>query len=413
MRIKLFLIFSITYSILNAQDPSFSQIDLYSMYMNPALCGSSGHPKFLTVRREQWKGINGSGNQAAIGGNSPFTTSLAEISVGISGDNSKNGGIKAINFGISYLGEDNVFDENLEGSVFFKRQDYSGYLSFLVKLDNINYLKKYSWLQQKYLQFGAGFGGTSFGLNSENLIFSNMIDAYGGTYALVTNLPFNNIEKKIFPRFSAGIVLSMLGNTSSTKQNKTIIGYSFKTLNENFQLRSSITKKHTFHLEHKGSIPDWTLEMFPSWKVFYKSEHYKTDGWISKKYEIGQSIDIGKRSPIELGQLFRFTSNLESERKDLHWQTYIPFLRINWRRPNHGYQISYIYHEYERAYNKDNWIYRGNTGLTHEISLTVHLWGGKGAKECIEYGIMQENALFKDLKRNGLLSKKSARRNFR
>ena len=221
MKLKLFLLFSFTYSIIYAQDPSFSQIDLYSMYMNPALCGSSGHPKFLTVRREQWKGINGSGNQAAIGGNSPFTTSLAEISVGISGDNSKNGGIKAINFGISYLGEDNVFDENLEGSVFVKRQDYSGYLSFLVKFDNINYLKQYSWLQQKYLQFGAGFGGTSFGLNSENLIFSNMIDAYGGTYALVTNLPFNNIEKKIFPRFSAGIVLSMLGNTSSTKQNKT------------------------------------------------------------------------------------------------------------------------------------------------------------------------------------------------
>ena len=341
MKLKLFLLFSFTYSIIYAQDPSFSQIDLYSMYMNPALCGSSGHPKFLTVRREQWKGINGSGNQAAIGGNSPFTTSLAEISVGISGDNSKNGGLKAINFGISYLGEDNVFDENLEGSVFFKRQDYSAY------------------------------------------------------------------------RFSTGIVLSMLGNTSSTKQNKTIIGYSFKTLNENFQLKSSITKKHTFHLEHKGSIPDWTLEMFPSWKVFYKSEHYKTDGWISRKHEIGQSIDIGKRSPIELGQIFRFTSNLESERKDLHWQTYIPYLRINWRRPNHGYQISYIYHEYERASNKDNWLYRGNTGLTHEISLIVHLWGGKGAKECIEYGIMQENALFKDLKRNGLLSKKSARRNFR
>ena len=40
-----------------SQDPSFSQIDNKSMYMNPALCGSSGHPKFMILRREQWKGI--------------------------------------------------------------------------------------------------------------------------------------------------------------------------------------------------------------------------------------------------------------------------------------------------------------------------------------------------------------------
>ena len=57
-----------------SQDPSFSQIDNKSMYMNPALCGSSGHPKFMILRREQWKGINGSGNQSLIGGNSLLQT---------------------------------------------------------------------------------------------------------------------------------------------------------------------------------------------------------------------------------------------------------------------------------------------------------------------------------------------------
>ena len=235
MKIKLLLLFFFISSITYAQDPSFSQIDINSMYMNPALCGSSGHPKFLSSRREQWKGINGSGNQVAIGGNSPFTNSLAEASFWISGDNGRNGGVKAFNFGISYLGEDNLLDEDLEGGVFIKRADYSGYLSFLLKLDNIKYLKKYSWLQEKYMQFGLSLGGTSFGLNADNLVFSDMIDAYGATYPLVTNLPYNSIENKTFPRFSTGIVFSMLGNNSSTKQNKTIFGYSFQTLNENFQ----------------------------------------------------------------------------------------------------------------------------------------------------------------------------------
>ena len=185
MKIKLLLLLSFISSITYAQDPSFSQIDLNSMYINPAFCGSSGHPKFLISRREQWKGINGSGNQVAIGGNSPFTNSLVEASFGILGDHGRNGGIKAFNLGISYLGEDNLLDENLEGAVFIKRADYSGYLSFLLKLDNIKYLKKYSWLQQKYMQFGISLGGTSFGLNSDNLVFSNMIDAYGG------KLPFS------------------------------------------------------------------------------------------------------------------------------------------------------------------------------------------------------------------------------
>ena len=403
MKKKILIVITFISSLAYGQDPSFSQIDLNSMYMNPALCGSSGYPKFLIARREQWKGINGSGNQIAIGGHSPFTNSVVEASAGLYGDNNRNGGIKAFNFGISYMAEDNIIDEDLEGGVFIKRSDYSGYISFLVKLDNIRSLRKYRWLQKKYMQFGMSFGGTTFGLDAQNLVFSNMIDAYGGTYPLVTNLPYNSSENKIFPRFSTGIVFSMLGNNSSTKLNKTIIGYSFQTLNENFQLSTSLSKKYTFHFEHKGSIPAWKQKLIPHWKIFGKSEYYNTDGWTSRKYEIGQSLDIGQYSPLEIGQLFRFTSNLHNDRNDLHFQTYIPFIRLNLFGRNHGYQLSYIYYEYERAINNKEWLYIGNTGTTHEISLVIHLWGGKGASECIEHGVIKNNGLFQDLKNNGML----------
>lgn len=419
MKKYLLIILSISSMNLYGQDPSFSQIDVYSMYMNPALCGSSGHPKFMSIRREQWKGINGSGNQFFIGGNSPFTTTLVETSVGLFGDNARNGGIKAFNFGLSYLGEDNLINEDLEGGVFIKRADYSLYSSFLLKLDNIRGLKKYAWLQQKYMQFGFSLGFTNFGLSSENLIFSNMIDAYGQSYPLVNNLPYTSLEKKVFPRFSAGIVFSMLGNNSSTKLNKTIFGYAFQTLNENFNASSAISKKHTLHAEHKGTIPIWSQKMIPHWKVFLKSERYQTEGLRSEKYEIGQSIDIGQKSPIELGQSFRFASNLQEENLKetnfftrIHFQTYVPFIRLNLFGVNHGYQITYIYYEYEAPINRDEFLYMGNTGLTHEITLTIHLWGGKGAKECIEYGRMQDNALFNDLKKNGLLSKQNSKQNF-
>ena len=405
IRVVFILIFVCITSKSWSQDPSFSQIDNKSMYMNPALCGSSGHPKFMILRREQWKGINGSGNQSLIGGNSPFTNSLIEASIGIFGDNKRNGGVKAFNFGLSYLGEDNVIDPDLEGGVFIKRADYSGYMSFLLKLDNISFLKQYSWLQQKYIQFGLSFGGTRFGLNTDNLVFSNMIDAYGNYYPLITTLPYNSLNTKTFPRFSTGVVLSMLGNNKSSKLNKTIIGYSFQTLNENFQLSTLLSRKHTFHIEHKGTIPVWKQKMIPHWKIFYKSEHYKTNDWNSRKYELGQSIDIGSNSPFEIGQIFRFTSDLNNNINDIHFQTYIPFIRINLFGINHGYELTYIYYEYERSINNKDWLYIGNTGLTHELSLTIHLWGGKGASECIEYGQLKHNGLLQDLKRNGLLAK--------
>ena len=39
------------------------------------------------------------------------------------------------------------------------------------------------------------------------------------------------------------------------------------------------------------------------------------------------------------------------------------------------------------------------------FSLTIILWGGKGPKECIEYGLMKQNGLLQDIKKNGLLNK--------
>ena len=403
MKAKLFIFISLISFYVSAQDPSFSHIDLNSMYMNPAFCGSSGGTKFLSIRREQWKGINGSGSQFSIGGNSPFTNSLIEASTLLYYNNGRHGGVKSINFGISALTEDNIFNNDLEGGVFLKRTDYSGYLSFLFQLDNIRSLKKYRWLQEKYIQFGVSAGNTNFGLDADNLVFSNMIDAYGETYPLITNLPYNSIENKRFPRLSAGVLLSMFGNNSSTKRNATIIGYSFQTLNENFQQSSLRSLKHSFHIEHKGTTPVWIQEGIPHWKIFYKSEHYKTNAWNSRKYEFGQSLEIF-HSLLEIGQIFRFNSNLNTEGNDLHLQTWIPFLRMNLPVSRHLLQISYILHEGGLENNKDNYLYAGQTGNTHEISLTLHLFTNR-PKKCIEFGQNKHNGLVENLKRNALRRK--------
>ena len=397
-----------------AQDPSFSQVDMNTMYMNPALCGSGGNTKFLSTRREQWKGFNGSGSSFSVGGNSPFTTTLIEGSTGIIGDKGRNGGIKAFNFGISFMGEDNLINNDLEGGVFIERQDLAGYMSLLVKLDDIGRQKKgWRWLQNKYMQFGFSYGSTRYGLNTDNLIFSDMIDAFGLQNPTTTaSLPFIT-GKEQFHRFSGGVVLSMLGNTSNTKNNSTLIGYALQSMNEGFSSSSIASKKHTFHVEHKGSIPDWNLKIIPRWKVIYKSELYKTNDWSSRKREIGGSFDVGRNSPLEIGSFFRFNGQVDGELKwnDFHFQTYIPYIRLNLFGRSHGYQISYIFYEYEST-NSQEWLYIGETGNTHEISLAIFLWGGKGPKECIEYGKMKNNALYNDLRENGVLSKSSRKGNF-
>ena len=65
-----------------SQDPSFSQIDNKSMYMNPALCGSSGHPKFMILEGNNGKElmvVKPVFNRRKL----PFTNSLIEASMGI------------------------------------------------------------------------------------------------------------------------------------------------------------------------------------------------------------------------------------------------------------------------------------------------------------------------------------------
>ena len=113
------------------QDPSFSQSDLGSIYMNPAYTGSSGHPKFLSIRREQWKNYNIPSNgefNGNTGGIRPFTTSLAEFSVGIDAGNDGRVGLRTIGIGASFMAEDNLLaPELLSNTIFLRRSDYQIY----------------------------------------------------------------------------------------------------------------------------------------------------------------------------------------------------------------------------------------------------------------------------------------------
>tara|TARA_B110000879_G_scaffold207690_1_gene291840 strand:+ start:30 stop:1256 length:1227 start_codon:yes stop_codon:yes gene_type:complete len=406
-KITTFLLLIISFPVFS-QDPSFSQSDLGSIYMNPAYTGASGDPTFLSIRRMQWNNYN-------TGGIRPFTTSLAEFSVAIdAGDGVV--GLRTIGIGTSYMAEDHMFSPDLlSNTIFLKRNDYQVYLSGLFKVGTTKSLfrKKNSGNIIHYIQPAISYGQSVYGLQTDGIVTSSMITPYTLSYSGLPNSTINindlAIDRKPFHKLVIGILHSAQGNTNSSKFKRTESGIAFQRMTEGFN-NNPLTSKITLHTKHQGSTPAWNSEMIPYWNAFAKREiYYSGSPFIDKimaKTEIGGSLELGIYSILELGSLFRFNSDYTDDKFDVNWQTISPFIRFNMRGRRHNYQLSWC-SDIESTFftNQKNDLYIKNTGITNEISLTITFWGGNGPKECIKYGYMKQNGLLQGLKKNKFLNK--------
>jgi len=410
-----------------SQDPSFSQSDLGSMYMNPAYTGSSGYPKFLSIRRSQWQNYNipsdGDFN-GTPGGIRPFTTSIAEFSVGIPAGNDGRVGLRTIGVGTSFMAEDHFLNPDfLTNTIFLRRSDYQVYLSGLFILGKSRPLFKQGKKSDvtHYLQPAISYGQSIYGLETQGIITSDMLTPYTLDFS---NLPSASvsiqdlaINRKPFHKLVLGFLYSAQGNTSSSSYQKTEGGFAYQRMTEGFT-NSPLTSKVTFHTKYKGVISEQNLKVVPYWNTFAKREIYYTGGAFSNKTmgktEIGGSIEIGRYSPLEAGTLFRFNSDYRDNNLDVNWQTISPFVRFNIRGRRHAFQLSWCT-DIESTFftNSEENLYIKNTGLTNEFSLTIILWGGKGPKDCIDYGRMKNNGLLQDIINNGMLNKRNSKVNFR
>jgi len=403
-----------------SQDPSFSQSDLGSIYMNPAYTGASGHPKFLSIRREQWKNYNIPSNgefNGTPGGIRPFTTSLAEFSVGIDAGNDGRVGLRTIGIGASFMAEDHLLIPNLlANTIFLRRSDYQAYLSGLFKIGKSKPLFKRNGKKNSvihYMQPAFSYGQSIYGLQTKGIVTSDMLTPFTLSYTGLPDPSINiqdlAINRRPFHKLVIGILHSAQGNTNSSEYNRTESGFAFQRMTEGFN-NNPLTSKITLHTKHKGSIPDWNFRMIPYWNAFAKREIYYSGGPFTNKImgktEIGGSIEVGRYSLLELGSLLRFTSDYRDEKLDVNWQTFSPFIRFNIRGRRHAFQLSWC-SDIESTFftNSENDLYIANTGITNEFTLTIILWGGKGPKECIEYGLMKKNGLLQDIKNNGLINK--------
>ncbi|MEJ6589219.1 MAG: type IX secretion system membrane protein PorP/SprF, partial [Crocinitomicaceae bacterium] len=58
-KLLILLILTLSSTVANAQDPTFTQFFSNPIYLNPALAGSSGCPRFAMNYRNEWPQLTG------------------------------------------------------------------------------------------------------------------------------------------------------------------------------------------------------------------------------------------------------------------------------------------------------------------------------------------------------------------
>ena len=133
---------------------------------------------------------------------------------------------------------------------------------------------------------------------------------------------------------------------------------------------------------------------------------FKNNVNIISKTEFGGSIFINN-TPLECGTLFR----INKINNDPNLQTFIPIIRYRINQGKHLYIISYSYDA--NISNNKNSLQFVNTGTTYEIGFTIYLFSGNNKnKDCAAFQKMENNALYQDIMKNGLLNNKKRKKNF-
>ena len=389
---KIFLFLLIIPNIICAQDPSFSQFDLNTMNQNPAFASYEGGIRILLHSRNQWSRINEN-----------FNNSIFEISSRVK-LNQNNRRIKtAWCFGLSYLSEDLEAFPEIGNSVFLNKQEVS-IIPFTLELK----IAQNAYITASPLNVSF----RKYDLNwSSKLLFSDQIDDFGNysTSEINPNLFINN---NWISDLSFGFIYTQHGKFKNTTSNRVNIGFAthhllnpVESFSNNDIEDSKIPTKMTFHSEFYSAIPlsISTQPFIPYYRILAKHERYiKNKKRIFSKTEFGGTFFINN-TPLEFGTLFRI--NRIEEKKSNNLQTWIPLIRYRITNGKHLYMISYSYDA--NISQSKNSITFSESGSTHEFGISIYLFSGsRRNKDCAAFKQMENNPLYQDIMKNGLLRKK-------
>jgi type IX secretion system PorP/SprF family membrane protein len=388
MRIKIkYLLVAIIISLgTKAQDISYSQFDLNTMYTNPAFSSFEEDNRVLSIFRNQWNGIAEN-----------FNSNYIEFG-----------------FSISDLKKRRISSGQLSASAgLFLNQDIYNDV-FKTYEVGIVPITIHSQISRNYF-LSTGISNT-IRINSldwNNLLFTDQINDFNNQIA-VSNVQLpDNFNQKTWLDPSIGIILTKHSNVQNDAANTTFVGFSWhhfvppiKSFYNNQNEISQIPKKIIIHAQYLSQFRLLSSNSFKFWKLSY--QHIQQGSKAVVNDDIGLSLTMQNTLQLELGGFYRIgRQTIGNEQVRLMSESLIPMLRIRMQIGRKlGMELSYSYDFNVSKLNNTN------TVSTNEISLNIYHFKKKKSNICPFQGNEKTNRKWDDImmNSNGYQNKNKKRR---
>ena len=357
-----------------AQDISYSQFDLNTMYTNPAFSSFEEDNRILSIFRNQWNGFAEN-----------FNSNYIEFG-----------------FSISDLKKRRISNGQLSASAgLFLNQDIYNNVFKTYEIGIVP-VTIHSQLSRNYF-LSTGISNT-IRINSldwNSLVFTDQINDFNNQIG-VSNVQLpDNFNQTTWVDPSIGIILTRHSNLLNQAANTSFVGFSWhhfvppiKSFYNNQNEISTIPQKIIIHGQYLSQFRLLSSNSLKFWKISY--QHIQQGSRAVVNDDIGLSLTMQNKLQLELGCFYSIgRQTIGGEQVRLMSESIIPMLRIRMQiGRNLGMELSY---SYDFNVSKLN---NANTIATNEISLNIYHFKKKKSNICPFQGNDKTNRKWDDIMMN-------------
>lgn len=357
-----------------AQDISYSQFDLNTMYTNPAFSSFEEDNRILSIFRNQWNGIAEN-----------FNSNYIEFG-----------------FSISDLKKRRISNGQLSASAgLFLNQDIYNNVFKTYEIGIVP-VTIHSQLSRNYF-LSTGISNTIRvnSLDWNSLVFTDQINDFNNQIG-VSNVQLpDNFNQTTWVDPSIGIILTRHSNMLNQAANTSFVGFSWhhfvppiKSFYNNQNKISTIPQKIIIHGQYLSQFRLLSSNSLKFWKLSY--QHIQQGSRAVVNDDIGLSLTMQNKLQLELGCFYSIgRQTIGSDQVRLMSESIIPMLRIRMQiGRNLGMELSYSYDFNVSKLNNTN------TVATNEISLNIYHFKKKKSNICPFQGNDKTNRKWDDIMMN-------------
>ena len=357
-----------------AQDISYSQFDLNTMYTNPAFSSFEEDNRILSIFRNQWNGIAEN-----------FNSNYIEFG-----------------FSISDLKKRRISNGQLSASAgLFLNQDIynSVFKTYEIGIVPVTIHSQIS--RNYFLSTGISNTIRINSLDWNSLVFTDQINDFNNQIG-VSNVQLpDNFNQTTWVDPSIGIILTRHSNLLNQAANTSFVGFSWhhfvppiKSFYNNQNEISTIPQKIIIHGQYLSQFRLLNSNSLKFWKLSY--QHIQQGSRAVVNDDIGLSLTMQNKLQLELGCFYSIgRQTIGSDQVRLMSESIIPMLRIRMQiGRNLGMELSYSYDFNVSKLNNTN------TVATNEISLNIYHFKKKKSNICPFQGNDKTNRKWDDIMMN-------------